>query len=777
MRKKIHFVLFLALLTISTSIAFAQTPAIRSGMNDGDVKKIKTKINTTLGKYPSMFAQWKSESERKVKLTDCRIIPSRKRLELYFNEGLLQIGIREDLVLQWEQMVRDTLTHYTKENFDSVQVALYSQGLPIERYIPNAYRSRFNKDSKRLAKPSTTTPLTRHSYRPVFGKGLDMRHIALWPSHGYYYETRDSEPSWKYQRPALFAAIEDLNMFDYAYNYLIPMLENAGAIVISPRERSVQRAEIIADNDLSHKGSSVKQISGNWRKEQGGFLRIDKITDENPQTKGTYLVADGDAEIDFRLQLPDKGKYGVTISYKALPTNKSKVTYTIYHKGGVSEVEVNQRIMGSTWVYLGEWEFDNEARVTLSGSGTGTITADAVRFGGGMGSVERGGSVSGVPRWAEGARYYMQYSGVPESVYKVGEIEAAKNPKRNAPKEQDYVDDYKSRGDWVNWLRTTQKAPVDLAIGIHSNSGSNDTIFGTLTIHYTEKQKGTLDNGNSKFASRDFADMVLTQIVDDIRALHTPGWTRRSLYDKTYAEISRPNIPSILVEMFSHQDSIDMSYATNPTFKFDMSRAIYKGILKFLATYHSRSYEVQPLPVNNFKMELKNSSTLSLMWRATNDPLEPTAKPSYYKVYTQVGEDSDFDNGVEVRFNHIELPIIKDGVMRKYRVTALNEGGESFVSPTLSCGFSTNFSDIDDVVVIFNKNQSPFTTVDYIHNYGYVGEVYDLDPLSEFIDNDNPGFGASRRDKATIGLRGAALDNTTAKGAEILKNDGSYISN
>lgn len=31
----------------------------------------------------------------------------------------------------------------------------------------------------------------------------------------------------------------------------------------------------------------------------------------------------------------------------------------------------------------------------------GLVTADAVRFGGGMGNIERGGSVSGLPRFLE----------------------------------------------------------------------------------------------------------------------------------------------------------------------------------------------------------------------------------------------------------------------------------------------------------------------------------------------------------------------------------------
>lgn len=40
----------------------------------------------------------------------------------------------------------------------------------------------------------------------------------------------------------------------------------------------------------------------------------------------------------------------------------------------------------------------------------GVVCADAVRFGGGMGNIERGGETSGMPRYLEGARYSAQWA-------------------------------------------------------------------------------------------------------------------------------------------------------------------------------------------------------------------------------------------------------------------------------------------------------------------------------------------------------------------------------
>ncbi|MEZ5071607.1 MAG: hypothetical protein R2751_11725 [Bacteroidales bacterium] len=53
----------------------------------------------------------------------------------------------------------------------------------------------------------------------------------------------------------------------------------------------------------------------------------------------------------------------------------------------------------------------------------------------GMGNVARQGQTSLRPRYQEGARYYLQYAGFPDSLIW----------KREGP-DKDYTDDYKSRG-------------------------------------------------------------------------------------------------------------------------------------------------------------------------------------------------------------------------------------------------------------------------------------------------------------------------------------------
>lgn len=94
---------------------------------------------------------------------------------------------------------------------------------------------------------SAAPPLVTRVDAPEAPAGLDGAHIALWQSHGRYFDSKDAR--WKWQRGRLFGTVEDLYPQAYVLPFLVPMLENAGANVLLPRERDTMTAEIIVDND------------------------------------------------------------------------------------------------------------------------------------------------------------------------------------------------------------------------------------------------------------------------------------------------------------------------------------------------------------------------------------------------------------------------------------------------------------------------------------------------------------------------------------------------
>lgn len=109
------------------------------------------------------------------------------------------------------------------------------------------------------AEPRTSGPFVVRLDTPEAPAGLDGKNIALWASHGRYYDA--NEDRWQWQRGRLMGTVEDLYSVSYVYPYLVPMLENAGAYVLMPRERDTSNIEVIVDADG---GLAQKVIQKEW---------------------------------------------------------------------------------------------------------------------------------------------------------------------------------------------------------------------------------------------------------------------------------------------------------------------------------------------------------------------------------------------------------------------------------------------------------------------------------------------------------------------------------
>lgn len=525
-------------------------------------------------------------------------------------------------------------------------------------------------------------------------QGLDGRHISLWASHGAIYDL--GKGKWRWQRPNLFCTTEDLFTQTIVVPYLIPMLENAGAVVFTPRERDWQPHEIIIDNDDERNG--VRYFEFNDKREWqtaavDGFKQHEgNYSDgENPFVKGTLRYAKTTRSkhpslISYQPKFPEADRYAVYVSYKTLPGSVDDAQYIIYHKGHVTEFKVNQQIGGGTWLYLGTFDFDkgssefNRVVITNKSHEKGVVTADAVRFGGGKGNIMRGGYTSGLPRCLEGARYYAQWAGAPFTVY---------SSKNGA---DDYGDDINVRSLMTNWLAGGSVfvpasdglgVPIELSLAVHSDAGySSDgkSLIGSLAICTTDFNEGVLNSGVTRMASKQFADELLTNTYNDISYKYG-SWARRYLWDKNYSETRLPEMPSAIIETLSHQNFPDIRRAQDPNFKFTFARSLYKTILKFIQRQHDCPYVVEPLPPKAFKIEFKSADKVSLSWMPQRDGQEPTANPTSFNVYTAAGT-SGFDNGTNVKSNHFEIEL-EPNILYSFKITACNRGGESFPTQVL----------------------------------------------------------------------------------------------
>lgn len=663
-----------------------------------------------------------------------------------------------------------------------------------------------------LPAPRTSGTFVKRLDAPEAPAGLDGRNIALWASHGRYFDS--NEGRWNWQRARLHGTVEDLFSSSFVLPYLIPMLENSGAYVLTPRERDTSSGETIVDADGGAAAKSYSDANGSnkWETVGAGYALRSKVLSggENPFRGGTSrrvaTIADTDrhseesvASWDAVIEEPgrkegDIVEKAVYVSYQSSPQSAPDARYRVNSLRGTEEFEVNQTMGGGTWVYLGTFPFRVGSQelpvveLTNRSSQKGrTVSADAVKIGGGMGTIAREGEVSGDPKFLEGARYWLQWAGMPASVWAAGEGKG------------DYQDDLKSRGKWVNYLaggsRTNPAGaglgiPVDMAFALHTDAGMTDDPSATIgTLPIVSTQDYWLGDGRRRTTSTDLANFVTNQVVSDIQSIYDPTWNRRPLRDRAYNEAREPVVPAMLLELLSHQNYGDMRLGLSPEFRFDVSRSIYKGILKYLHSVAGTPYVVAPLPVKDMKISGADGK-YTLSWLPTPDPLEPTAKASYFIVYERRG-DGAFTELAVVDDPRISLTP-PSGVVCSYKVVAVNDGGKAFPSETLAlCDMPG--SELPQVTVVngFTRISGPafigeefrrgadYDTdfgVPYMTDIHFTGRQTSFAPGEEWINNDDPGYGASDSDFEQKLVAGNTFDYVAVHGEALRDAGAGFIS-
>lgn len=787
---------------------------------------------------------------------------SRKRTtNVGLNENFTYLPVTNTFIDSLQRTVRGAMP----DSIRNFRINLNVDGKPLASYtskvdrLPEKYRH--NPGFVEEVHPTVTAT-----------RGMDNDIIALWHSHGRYYKNG----AWAWQRPFLFETAEDVYTMSYILPYVVPMLENAGAYVMLPRERDTNKHEVIVDNDTNDGGQIFsqpyyKEMSGRQKwttgKGEGFIYDLPDFRDtENPFENGTYRQTQtqrgGNPSVAaWYADIPEDGNYAIYVSYKTLPNSTTDARYTVNYSGGSKEYKVNQQMGGGTWIYLGTFPLeagysDTEPVVTLTnltdGQAGTIVTADAIKIGGGMGNISRSSrrsdvfydpstpendvaqapahqqaddddadiddedaededpdaqpeeetakatpakqtssskkgpapkfSTSGLPRYLEGARYWLHWAGFPEYVY---------SPFHG---NNDYKDDYTSRGHWVNYLAGGSRVlpgkeglniPVDAAFALHTDAGkrSDDSTVGTLGIYYTANG-GNYKDGTRRMNSRMLTDMIMQQITSDVRREFEPRWTRRSMWDKSYLEARAPEVPTTLIELLSHQNFGDMLYGLDPNFRFTVGRAIYKGLARFMAERKDRKLVIQPLPVHDFSIKRTKASHFRLSWVPTPDPLESTAMPDRYVIMERSGSDLGFHKIGETKATHFDLRVA-DHDVHSYYIIATNEGGASFPSETLALREGT--SDATPVLIVNDftrvsgpghyssggnagfKSEEEFG-VPYIRDISFTGHQ------TEFRRGAGEGFGRSGSNYVNQIIAGNTFDFAAVHGTAIAQTGLGFVS-
>lgn len=670
------------------------------------------------------------------------IVIDGKKCTVEISEHLSNIPMNESIVAD----IYDSLRAQLPPSYSQYKLSIVSRKHPIEAFIPNYLRKKNDVDKSRFLPYKTGQVALTHLSNPWKpSQGLLNRNIALWNSHGLYYDKNNDKIRW--QRPALFGTVEDMLSTQIVLNYLLPMLRNAGAEVYMPRER-----------DWHSEGVELGASTGS-----ATALR---------QAQGPEKVFKG------RVSTPDT--YWVRVAY---PTGckATKLQCEVKHGGVTTKYQINTTIGGDTWLYLDPLYIKDSIEVHFyNGADKKQWDITRVHVGGGCSVLN-----DNLPAFVDAAVYYLRQFGAPDSIIY----------NQKPDKDNDYYDDLYGRAKWTNYLSGGSDVnpdypgvgiPLDLSLAVHTDAGvgTPDSIIGTLLVCTSDSLSPT---GYNQLTNNDFANYALKQIVEDLRSTFKIEWPSRGIWHRSYVETRIPAVPSLIIELLSHQNFADMRYAHHPAFQFTVARAIYKASLRYLSEMYGTGYVVQPLPITTFSAVLKNDS-VQLNWKPAVDKLEESAYPTAYKVYTRK-EDGSFDNGVLIKGNSCMLPIEKD-VLYRYKITALNQGGESFPSEELSV---CQLSDAKGEALIingFDRVASPhyFVTeteagfkhkldygVPYHYDLSFVGEQYEFKQGVPYRNDNYPGSGASTRDTATV-IQGNTFNYPYIHGNALRDNGFSFSS-
>ena len=510
-----------------------------------------------------------------------------------------------------------------------------------------------------LYENTTSRNTTPPSPLPRVKKGaLENKTVWVSAGHGWRWHLGD----WRTQRTNSNGIVEDFGNIEAVNYYLLKYLENAGANVWTVRERDMNTNEVIVDDE-----SSSFSTTGNWSKSTApGY---------DKSYSYIYTQAEETGRAIFTPTITESGYYWISVFYRNGNNRCQDTRYHVYHAGGESVVSINQEVHGMTWVYLGQYYFEKgtQGRVELSNKssdGGQAIIADAVRFGGGMGTFKASGGVSGKPRFEEAATYYTQYQG-----FNSREGDVTVRP--------EYA-------EWELAKGTLEEQKSAIYVSWHTNAGGGAGTGTESFIHNNGATPGSLE----------LTTAIHKELVGDIREEYDDGWRDRGVKKANFGELRRlRTIPGALVEIGFHDNDADAKAILTPQFRNLSARAVYQGIVRYYAVKAGIAPVFLPEPPTHLMAQNQGDKQIKLTWQA---PIVTTAgghAATGYKVYISK-HGRGFTDGIEVNANVHLFSNLKPETTYYFKITATNAGGESFSTAVIAARIpKEGVSNIDFLLV------------------------------------------------------------------------------
>ncbi|GAB4315386.1 MAG: hypothetical protein Kow0059_07450 [Candidatus Sumerlaeia bacterium] len=494
------------------------------------------------------------------------------------------------------------------------------------------------------------------------------------PGHGFTAGTT----TWSTQRGITNGMVEDFGNLDQ-FNFFVNYCFNAGATIVPFRPVGYQPNEVVIDND-----DPQVLFSGAWSNSTSTIFY--GSAGDVPYRYASVADVES-ATARYTPSIPEAGFYPVYTWVRA-GTDRIRQLYRIAHSGGVSEVRVNHRRVGSGWIWLGTYYFEQGeggyceiSNQNAFAGQTGVVIADAIRFGNGMGSISRGAAgVSGYPRELENARYWIQEStgqGMPSSLYDGSGNDASDNVSA-PPKMAAYMN---QSGDGSFYDR--------LIFSFHSNAASG-TARGAV---------GLGANGDMPQHQYEIATYSADEVNNDMETLdegvafgHNWANNTSNFYDGvTYGEIRdlylQGEMTGTIIEVAFHDNAQDAYIMQDPRGRNIIGRACYQAIVKFIADYGGtgRSRVLLPDPPTRVRAINLGGGTVRVGWRPPAINSAGGDAPEGYRVY-QSRNGYGFGQPVEVSgagTMSLDITGLVPGETWFFRVAAFNSGGESMPTETV----------------------------------------------------------------------------------------------
>ncbi len=498
-------------------------------------------------------------------------------------------------------------------------------------------------------------------------------------THGGHGITADNTGSdnWFFQRGVTNNMIEDLGNQDQM-SFFVDYLFRAGATIVPLRPVGHQPAEVVLDND-----DTEVTFTGNWA-DSGASVYFGDVGDVPSLIAATSPTETAYAR--YRPNIPKTGFYPVYAWTEHGADRASDQLYRIHHSGGTTEVTINHRRVGSGPVYLGTYylEAGNGSYVDISnrsGDGGKVVVADMIRFGNGVGDIDRGGGISGLNREDEAGLYWIQWhvdrsQGIAETEYRVanGDL-AASRPA--VPMYSEYMN---READGLLSDR--------VQVSFHSNAGAG-VARGVLGL-FNGNNDPTTATPNQELLAQTLAQEVNDDMVaQDGQFEHF--WQDRTVVtlDRADIEFSEINNQSTggefdatIIETAFHDNFLDAQLMRDPNVRDALARATYQGLVKYFHAVDGGATPtiMAPAAVSGVRAESAGSGSVTISWlppatgNASGDPA------TGYRVYGSTN-GYGFDGGTYVSggsststtFTGLDA---QEGAYY-FKVVAVNAGGES----------------------------------------------------------------------------------------------------